>query len=87
LLSCLTASEKAVKLAQLGRGSGRQRPNECGLPHLLSNEQREAQGAVRLEFNVSRFLAHSFVFFCFRFVSRTVVPLIYLFYKPLLNLF
>jgi len=27
LLSCLTASEKAVKLAQLGRGSGRQRPN------------------------------------------------------------
>jgi len=27
LLSCLTASEKAVKLVQLGRGSGRQRPN------------------------------------------------------------
>jgi len=45
LLSCLTASEKAVKLAQLGRSAGRQRPNKRGLPHLLGNEQSEAQGA------------------------------------------
>ena len=28
----------------------------------LGNERSEAQGALRLEFNVSRFLAHSFVF-------------------------
>jgi len=33
--ACLTASEKAVKLVQLGRGSGRQRPNKRGLPHLI----------------------------------------------------
>ncbi|KZT84318.1 hypothetical protein Nizo1838_0633 [Lactiplantibacillus plantarum] len=44
MLSCLTASEKAVKLVQLGRGSGRQRPNKRGLPHLLGNERSEAQG-------------------------------------------
>lgn len=28
----------------------------------LGNEHSEAQGALRLEFNVSRFWAHSFVF-------------------------
>lgn len=28
----------------------------------LGNEYSEAQGALRLEFNVSRFWAHSFVF-------------------------
>ena len=31
----------------------------------LGNEHSEAQGALRLKFNVSRFLAHSFVFFLF----------------------
>jgi len=31
----------------------------------LSNERSEAQGALRLEFNVRRFLAHSFCVFYF----------------------
>jgi len=53
----------------------------------LGNERSEAQGALRLEFNVSRFLAHSFVFFIFMFAACTVVPFLNLFYKPLLNLF
>ena len=29
----------------------------------LGNERSEAQGALRLEFNVHRFLAHSFFYF------------------------
>jgi len=38
----------------------------------LGNERSEAQGALRLEFNVSRFLAHSFVFFIFMFGTCTL---------------
>lgn len=34
---------------------------------------------------MSRFLAHSVVFFDSRFWPRTVVPLLNLFYKPLLD--
>ena len=83
MLSCLTASEKAVKLVQLGRGSGRQRPNKRGLPHLLSNEQREAQGAVRLEFNVSLFLGSLLCIFVLDFDLVQWC----LFYTSFINLF
>ncbi|WP_235020264.1 hypothetical protein, partial [Pediococcus acidilactici] len=56
---------------------------KCGLPHLLTNEQSEVQGALRLEINVSRFLAHSVVFF----VLGLYLVQWCLFYTSFINLF